>query len=285
MDEKCATTVNVDCETVHGFGDEWNRFDQSSLTTEEHRALFENYFSGFPWHGLPTNAEGFDLGCGSGRWAKLVAPRVGRLHCIDPSSALEVARNNLVEYTNCKFHRATADTMPINDASMDFGYSLGVLHHVPDTQAGIKACVTKLKPGAPFLLYLYYAFDNRPFWFRHIWQLSNLVRRAVSRFPHGLRYLTSQVLALVVYLPLATLSWILDRCGVNVANVPLSAYRNRSFYTMRTDALDRFGTRLEKRFTREQIKAMMEQSGLEGVHFSNKEPFWCAIGYRRVDPK
>ena len=44
---------------------------------------------------------------------------------------------------------------------MDFGYSLGVLHHIPDTCAGIKACARLLKRGGPFLVYLYYAFDNR----------------------------------------------------------------------------------------------------------------------------
>ena len=46
--------------------------------------------------------------------------------------------------------------MPIKDNSMDFGFSLGVLHHLPDPFEGIKSCVTKLKPGAPFLVYLYY---------------------------------------------------------------------------------------------------------------------------------
>jgi hypothetical protein len=163
---------------------------------------------------------------------------------------------------------------------MDFGYSLGVLHHVPDTQAGIDACVRKLKPGAPFLIYLYYAFDNRPLWFRAIWRLSNFLRLAVSRLPHGLRYFSSQILAFLIYLPLAKLSWAVEKTGVNVSNFPLSAYRNLSFYTMRTDALDRFGTRLEQRFTLQKIKAMMEQAGLERVEFSTREPFWCAVGYR-----
>ena len=66
------------------------------------------------------------------------------------------------------------DAIPLPDGSADFGYSLGVLHHVPDTQKGIIECVRKLKPGAPFLLYLYYAFDNRPWWFRTIWKISDL---------------------------------------------------------------------------------------------------------------
>jgi ubiquinone/menaquinone biosynthesis C-methylase UbiE len=272
---------NVDHKTVEGFGDEWVRFDQSALSAEEHQAIFKSYFLIFPWKDLPANAEGFDLGCGSGRWAKSIAPLVGHLHCIDPSIALDVAKKTLADARNCSFHRATVDAMPIEDSSMDFGYSLGVLHHVPETQAGLNSCVKKLKPGAPFLVYLYYAFDNRPLWFRAIWCLSDLLRSTVSRLPHGLRYFSSQILALLVYLPLAKFSLIAEKAGFNVDNFPLSAYRRRSFYTMRTDALDRFGTRLEQRFSRDQIKAMLERAGLERVVFSESEPFWCAVGYRR----
>ena len=272
--------INVDSRTVAGFGDEWKRFDQSELSAQEHKTLFDRYFSIFPWHILSANAEGFDLGCGSGRWAKLVAPRVARLHCIDPSVALEVARENLVQYENCVFHSAVVDAIPLEDASMDFGYSLGVLHHVPDTQAGIEACVRKLKQGAPFLIYLYYSFDNRPFWFRFVWRMSELLRSAISRMPYSLRYFFSQILALLIYLPLAKLAWVAEKMGIDVNNFPLSPYRKLSFYTMRTDALDRFGTRLEQRFSREQIRVMMEKSGLERIHFSNSEPFWCAVGYR-----
>lgn len=274
---------NVDSQTVKGFGDEWERFDQSALSEVEHKQLFETYFSIFPWDILPENPEGFDLGCGSGRWAQLVAPKVGKLHCIDPSSALDVARRNLSKFKNCVFHSATVDEIPLEHSSMDFGYSLGVLHHVPDTQAGLNECVSRLKPGAPFLVYLYYAFDNRPLWFRIVWMFSDILRRLISRFPHGLRYFSSQILALIIYLPLARFALLLEKIGLNVSNFPLSIYRNCSFYTMRTDALDRFGTRLEQRFTREQIKEMMETAGLERVVFSEKSAFWCAVGVRRND--
>ena len=285
MSKKRNRITNVDQETVEGFGDEWVRFDQSELPEQERKEIFESYFSVFPWHILPKNPKGFDLGCGSGRWAKLVAPQVGHLHCIDPSVALEVARKNLSQYENCEFHSATVDAIPIENSSMDFGYSLGVLHHVPDTQVGIEACVKKLKLGAPFLLYLYYAFDNRPWWFRATWYLSDILRKMISCFPHGLRYFSSQILALLVYLPLAKFALMAEKIGINVSNFPLSSYRKLSFYTMRTDALDRFGTRLEKRFSREQIKAMMEEAGLERIVFREKEPFWCAVGYRSLNDR
>ncbi len=163
---------------------------------------------------------------------------------------------------------------------MDFGYSLGVLHHVPDTALGIKMCVSKLKPGAPFLLYLYYALDNKPLWFRGIWKVSDFARRGISVFPKPLKYLASQTIALTIYFPLSRLSKILDRLGFDVSNIPLSFYRDKSLYTLRTDALDRFGTRLEQRFTKEQIKEMMISAGLDRIQFREDEPYWCAVGYK-----
>tara|TARA_Y100000741_G_scaffold299658_1_gene240833 strand:+ start:61 stop:903 length:843 start_codon:yes stop_codon:yes gene_type:complete len=271
---------NQDKNTVDGFGDEWSRFDQSDLPTAEQQLLFDEYFSVFPWKNISKESTGFDLGCGTGRWARSVAPKVKKLICIDPSSALDIAKKNLSNFDNCVFDSATVDEMPMQDNSMDFGYSLGVLHHVPDTALGIKQCVKKLKIGAPLLLYLYYRFDNRPWWFRLIWSVTDLLRRVVSKMPYKLRYVSSQIISIIVYFPLARFALFLEKLNFNVSNFPLSSYRNLSFYTMRTDALDRFGTRLEQRFTRKEIKNMMRNAGLENIEFSNSKPFWVAVGYK-----
>ena len=273
---------NIDSNTVEGFGDEWIRFDQSEFPVEESHRIFNGYFSIFPWSTLPQNSVGFDLGCGSGRWAKWVAPQVGTLHCIDPSDAIDVARSNLSEYNNCHFYKAGVDDMPLEPNSMDFGYSLGVLHHIPDTQAALSSCVQKLKPGAPFLVYLYYAFDNKPSWFRIVWRMSDSFRKIISRMPFRLRYITTQFLAMFLYWPLARFSKLLEKLGMDVTNIPLSAYRKRSFYTMRTDALDRFGTQLEHRFTKLEIQTMMETAGLKDVRFKEDNYFWCALGLKKV---
>jgi ubiquinone/menaquinone biosynthesis C-methylase UbiE len=276
---------NIDPATVEGFGEEWTRFDQEALSAEEQERLFNAYFRIFPWDDLREGAIGFDLGVGSGRWAVRVAPRVGRLDCVDPAEgALAVARRTLAGQANVFFHLAAVDQMPFAEGSMDFGYSLGVLHHVPDTQAGLKACARCLKPGAPFLVYLYYALENRPGWYRGLWKLSDVLRRAISRQPSNVRQVVADTLALSVYWPLARSAALGERAGLKIQGWPLAYYRRASFYTMRTDALDRFGTRLETRFTREQIAAMMEKAGLERLRFSDRPPFWVAIGYRVVTP-
>ena len=274
--------ANVDVKTVEGFGEEWSRFDQTGMSETELGEQFDRYFAVFPFESLPENAEGFDLGCGSGRWAKLMARRVGRLHCIDASSeALAVAKKNLAGAPNAEFHNVSVAEIPLADDSMDFGYSLGVLHHIPDTAEGIRSCVRKIKPGAPFLVYLYYAFDNRPAWFRAVWKFSELFRRTISVMPFGLKKVITDLIAVFVYFPLAKTAGLLEKIGLNVESFPLSVYRHHSFYTMRTDALDRFGTRLEQRFTRAQISEMMTRAGLEDIKFSDGFPYWCAVGLKK----
>jgi len=272
---------NMDAETVASFGDEWSRYDQSSMSYSEASEIFMEYFSIFPWDMLPSNPVGFDMGCGSGRWAKFVAPKVGRLNCIDPSSALDIARRNLIDFKNVEYIKASVSESGIPINSQDFGYSLGVLHHVPDTESAINSCVSILKSGAPLLVYLYYAFDNRGWVYRLLWRASDLVRRIICKLPSRFKHLVTDVIAAIVYFPLARLSLLLDKVGINAASIPLFYYRNHSFYTMRTDSRDRFGTPLEQRFTKQQIESYMERSGLIDIKFSDNAPYWCAVGIKK----
>ncbi len=275
---------NVDRRVAEGFGDEWSTFrqDRDSFRAADHDAIFNDYFRIFPWGSLPQDAVGLDAGCGSGRWSVKVAPRVGHLHLLDASTeALAVARGNLRDAGNVTFHHASASAIPLPDGSLDFAFSLGVLHHVPDTQGAIDEIARKLKPNAPFLIYLYYAMENRPAWYRALWQASNLARIVISRLPHALRLVSSQIIAALAYWPLARLAQLAERRGADVSSWPLEFYRDKAFYVMRTDAYDRFCTQLEKRYTRTQITEMLTRAGFGDIAFSDHVPYWCAVGLKR----
>jgi hypothetical protein len=164
--------------------------------------------------------------------------------------------------------------------SQDFGYSLGVLHHVPDTAAAIRSCTELLKPGAPLLLYLYYSFDNRPRWYRWLWHVSNTGRLLISRLPPLPKQLVTDLIALSVYWPLSRLASLAEAIGLPVGSFPLSYYRRCSFCTMRTDARDRFGTPLEQRFSRTEVRTMCVAAGLVNLQFSHQAPYWCVVGFK-----
>ena len=267
--------LNIDAATVEGFGKEWKKFKQNALTDDERMEMFAKFFPLVDWTKRPKRA--LDMGCGSGRWDVIVAPLVDELVAADASAeALDVAMQN-VKASNVTFVKCTPDTLPFPDETFDLIFSIGVLHHLPDTQGAIESLVQKLKPGGLLTLYLYYSFDNMPTWYRWLWRSTNITRYLISGLPWLPRYLLSQVIAGTVYWPIARVA----KYFPVPASWPLRFYANRSFYIMRTDALDRFGTRLEKRFTKRQIEAMLAAARLENVTFSAHEPYWVCAGSKR----
>jgi SAM-dependent methyltransferase len=185
---------------------------------------------------------------------------------------------------NVQLNKATVSNLPFPDNYFDFGFSLGVLHHVPDTGKAMKDCVSKIKPGGYFLVYLYYSLDNRGFFYRALFGLSNLLRKIVSRMPTGLKKFSCNVLAVFLYMPFILLSRFMKFLGFPKrirARIPLHTYEPVSFYIIRNDSLDRFGTPLEQRFSRQQIDTMMKDAGLENVVFSEKAPYWHAVGQKK----
>lgn len=111
--------------------------------------------------------------------------------------------------------------------------------------------------------------------------LSNAARLLIRLLPPRPKQLVTDLIALTVYWPLARFAALAEAAGLPVASLPLSYYRRCSFYTLCTDARDRFGTPLEHRFSRAQ---MCTVAGLVDLRFSPEGPFWCVLGFRQSIP-
>jgi SAM-dependent methyltransferase len=269
---------NIDLKTVDSFGEEWKTFKQFS--EGELEKIGADYFDILPASLKSRQTVALDVGCGSGRWAAYIAPFVGHIDCIDPSIAVFTAAEMLKAYEHIRITRTDVDNLPFPDESYDLVYSLGVLHHIPDTGAAMKKCVEKVKRGGYFLVYLYYNLDNRGIGYKLIFQASTLLRLVVSKLPGRVKKGLCDALALAVYYPLAKTSHVVKKLGLvrTAEKLPLAYYGDKSFWIMRNDALDRFGTPLEQRFTKAQIEEMMQNAGLSEITFSNRAPYWHAIG-------
>ncbi len=272
-----STVNNIDDKTVKSFGDEWKNFNQ--FNDEDIKTAGDQYFDIVSEKILGKDKISLDLGCGSGRWTKYLAPHVGFIEAIDPSEAVFAAARLLKGISNVRITKASADNIPFSNDSFDFIFSLGVLHHVPDTLRAIQSAVKKLKRNGYFHLYLYYNLDNRGPVFHFLFHLSNFFRKIISSLPPiGKRFICDTI-ALFVYVPFVLLAKLLRVLRIEAYNnIPLSFYIDKRFYIIRNDALDRFGTPLEQRFSRENIRKMMEKAGLTEIIFSEHAPYWHAIG-------
>jgi len=147
----------------------------------------------------------------------------------------------------------------------------------------MKACVKKLKKDGYFLVYLYYNFEDRGSLFKNTFFIVNLIRKFISKLPNRLKKILTDIIALSLYFPLSRLSKLHKFVfkGKSYMNIPLSYYHDKSFFVMRNDSFDRFGTPLEQRFSKSEIYTMMKNCGLTYIVFSEKSPFWHAIGKKK----
>lgn len=269
---------NINEEVVESFGDEWVKFHDFSDETIDRIA--REYFDIVDETIVNKQTYALDIGCGTGRWTKYLTKKVGFMEAIDPSHAIFAADKLLGKIENVRLTQASVETIPFDDETFDFAMSVGVLHHIPDTQQAMKDCVRKVKKGGHFYCYLYHNLETRGWWFKTLFWLSDQIRKVVCRLPAGLKRVVCDMLAVIIYMPLVLWVRFLVLIGLRkvAVKMPLAAYNDKSFFVIRNDALDKFGTKLEQRFSKAQVIQMMENCGLVDVRVSPKSPFYHAIG-------
>lgn len=270
---------NRDEKVISHFGGEWKAFNYlEDERLKEIREQFESYIRPLPAQVLErSDLEIADFGAGSGRWAHFFLDYAKRIWLVEPGiESFELLSQRFGDNSKVKLLKETVSDNSVPDACLDLAVSLGVLHHIPNTVQGIKDINKKIKAGGYFLCYLYYALENKPFAYRLLWKFSNLFRLGISKLPFLARRVVCEIIAGLFYFPLARLSKIVEKLGASAGNIPLHHYADMTYYVMRNDAYDRFGTSLEQRFTKEEITRMLSQSGFDmsTLIFSQEEPFW-----------
>ena len=270
---------NLDLGVIDSFGHEWATFDYGETDTSEALdAQFRAYCTPLDLNQFdPKKSIAGDFGAGSGRWASRLTPHFSLVYALEPSNgASTVLKNKFSGESKIAVLQETVGANSIPLESLDLAMSLGVLHHIPDTSLAIKDVSSRIKRGGVFLCYLYYSLENKPTFYRLIFKGVNAVRHVISVLPQRIKQLVTSSIAALVYWPLARFSKLLRKFGINTSNIPLHHYADMPFVMLANDALDRFGTTLEQRFSKAEITEMLRAADFDisTLKFSNIEPFW-----------
>ncbi len=270
--------INIDEKVVSSFGDEWTRF--YDFDEDEIDRIANDYFDILNTKEIKRDAYAIDLGCGCGRWTKYLASKVGFIEAVDPSESIFIADHLLNEHENVRLTQASIGNLPFPDETFDFGMSIGVLHHIPDTRKALGDCVKKIKRGGFFYLYLYQDLSDKSGTTHFLFSVVTFFRGLICRLPKRAKEFVCDIIAVTVYYPVTRTAALFNYLGFNKIGsaIPLNYYKDKSFFVLRNDALDRFGTSLEQRFSKKKIYEMMRDVGLTEIVFSEKAPFWHAIG-------
>ena len=194
-----------------------------------------------------------------GRWSYMLAQRaqIKELVLVDFSDALFTARKLFADDQRVIFLMADLLRLPLRKGSVDFAMSLGVLHHLP---VDCLKVVRSLKSLAPRLLvYLYYALDNKPFYYRLLLNLYTPLRRLTCRIgSESFRVAFSWAAVILFYLPFIALGYLLKPIGLSQFVPLFDEHHWAGLGGMRHSAYDRFFTRIEQRVSREQIMSLRD---------------------------
>lgn len=249
------------------FGAQWEQYDE---ILPEHQAEFEQYFDIVNLD-LLKESRICDLGCGIGRWSYFLREKCREIVLVDFSDAIYVARRNLRNSDNAIFFMADIRRLPFKPDFCDFLFSLGVLHHMPVNALEEVRRLAKFAPRS--LIYLYYALDNRPIFFRVLYYAMEYMRRWISSIKSDPpKQVLIWLIAAFVYLPFIGLGYLVKPLGLE-KQIPLHEfYKNKSFKRIRQDAHDRFCTSIEQRYSRKQIKELSDT--FSQIVISEHLPYW-----------
>jgi SAM-dependent methyltransferase/uncharacterized protein YbaR (Trm112 family) len=252
--------AHVKRRTAESFAYEWSHFGE---LRDEYR---KNFFDYMQPHGADM-FEGLlllDVGAGSGRHSYQAAKLGAQVVAVDLGRSIDVARRNLPPEVLTV--QADAEILPFAHDVFDLVMSIGVLHHLPDTERAFLSILPYARPGGIVHVYLYWVPQQR--WQQRLLSLVRLLRRGTVRLPHRMLHPLCYPIAAVVYaafvLPYRVLRKIPATRQIADA-LPLKAYADYPFGVCVNDQFDRFSAPLERRFRREEVCELLTNSGLSDV--------------------
>jgi SAM-dependent methyltransferase len=184
--------------TVEAFGWEWQTFNRLPADAEQQ---FLDWIH-------PLGREFFvqkvvlDAGCGMGRFAVASAAFGAReVLAVDLSDAVEAAAENARAWPNVHVVQADIYHLPLRPGCVDFGFCIGVLHHLPEPERGFRCLVHQVNPGGAVFAWVYGRENNG--WLVRV--VNPIRERVGSRLPRRALLGVSFVLALVLH-PLGKLA-------------------------------------------------------------------------------
>ncbi len=173
---------------VSNFSFEWGRHRTTQLDSYRHNHISRDTFlekTGFTRKDLKGKLV-LDVGCGMGRFMEIAGDFGGEVIGIDLSRAVDAAWTNLHRRGKCHFIQADIFHLPFKPKTFDAIFSIGVLHHTPNTKSAFMNLPSLLKPGGKIAIWVYGENTFRPYaYFGDLW------RRVTTRLPKPLLYLLS----------------------------------------------------------------------------------------------
>ena len=235
------------------FGYQWNTFARAQLDSANGTSRSRDMFvekTGLPLESL-RGKRVLDAGCGMGRFAEVCIEAGADVHAIDLSTAVEAAARNLGHHPNATFYQADIMNLPFADGTFDIVYSIGVLHHTPDTKKAFLSLTRLVKPGGVIVIWVYSTLLRRMFG-------GEVLRLVTPRLPKPLLLAASKIAVPLYYLHRLPLVG-----RFSVALLPTSLNADPQWRWL--DTFDWYSPRYQWKHTYAEVEGWFREAGLVDI--------------------
>ncbi len=269
-------TEQISQKTIDDFGKQWKVY-QDNEGFYGSSELFADHFSPLLSPGEIAGKCVADIGSGTGRIVQmLLAEGVSKVLAVEPASdAFNVLLENvggMPDKVTCLNVRG--DRLPAT-GDLDFVFSVGVIHHIPNPIPVVQAAYSALKPGGKFAIWVYGKEGNELYLF-----FVKPLREITSRLPHSLL----EGLSWILYFPLVLYIQLCKILPLPLHNYVTNVIGRMSADKQRLIIYDQLNPTYAKYYRRDEVISLLQQGGFVDISIHHRHGYsWTAVGKRPIN--
>ena len=261
--------MNGKDRTIKDFGEQWLQYSDNEGYYGS-LELFSDILSPFLEPKDIKNCRVAEIGSGTGRIVNmLLESGVQHIVAVEPSDAFAVLVRNIRNSEKVTCLKITGDQLPA-DGNLDYIFSIGVLHHIPEPGPVVEAAYGALRPGGRFLVWLYGKEGNVLYR-----ALIRPLRVLTKRLPHFML----SFLAEIMYWPLVLYIKFCHRLPLPLKGYMLSVFEKMSPEKRRLIIYDQLNPSYAQYYTRREAEKLLIDGKFENVRTHHRHGYsWTVIG-------
>ncbi|MFN6314841.1 MAG: methyltransferase domain-containing protein [Planctomyces sp.] len=257
-------------ETISDFGSQWTRFDDIDSGYYGREILFDDILKPLVAAEDVAGKVVADIGSGTGRIVRMLASAgAAKIFAIEPSEAISVLRRNVAGIRQIECLHVDGASLPCEPA-LDWVFSIGVIHHIPDAKQVMSSCFRALKPRGRVAIWLY-GREGNELYLCFVLPLRRVLRCCPDLMLTALSWFAVPMLRMY--------GWACRWMSLPMRTYFVGHISKLSSRQVMVTVFDQLNPAYAKYYTKSEAIELLEQSGFVDVQVHHRHGYsWTVVG-------
>jgi len=260
----------IEKQTIDDFGRQWINYTDNPGHYGSSELLL-NIFGPLLTQKDIQNRTVAEIGSGTGRIVNMLLDvGVSHVHAVEPSDAFDVLKVNTEPRKKQVTYIHGPGEVLSPDLQLDFVFSIGVIHHIPDPTLTLEAAWKSLRKGGKILVWIYGREGNGAYL-----RIIEPIRKITQKLPHWLLIVICSIL-------LIFLNFYIFLCrflSLPMREYMLNVLGNFPGYVRHMTIYDQLNPSYAKYYTHDEALSLLTDANFEDVKIFHRHGYsWTLVG-------